>query len=170
MDVDGVLTDGAIAYSEQGETKRFHVADGLGLTALRLMGYTIAWISGRESAAVSRRASELKIPHLLAGARDKAQTLRELMTQIGCAKEQTAYIGDDWNDLPAFETAGVSIAVANAAVEVRLRADCVTERAGGQSAVREVCDALLEATGMREAALQAYLSLLRDEAIAQSGQ
>ena len=170
MDVDGVLTDGTLGYSERDEIKRFHVADGLGLTSLRLMGYTVAWISGRESAAVSRRAAELKIPHLLSGARDKAASLRKLLPQTGIALEQTAYIGDDWNDLPAFEVVGIAIAVANAAPEVQCRADWITKREGGQAAVREVCDALLEATGRREAALDAYLTMLRDEAVSKSGQ
>ena len=163
MDVDGVLTDGTLGYSERDEIKRFHVADGLGLTALRLMGYTTAWISGRESAAVARRAAELKIPYLLAGARDKAQAVRELMAQTGHSTEKIAYIGDDWNDLPAFAVTGVRIAVLDAASEVLARADGITQRAGGQGAVREVCDALLEAAGRRDAALDAYLSLLREE-------
>ena len=170
MDVDGVLTDGTLGYSERDEIKRFHVADGLGLTALRLMGYEIAWISGRESAAVARRAAELKIPCLLSGVRDKAAALRERVRQSGHSAEQTAYIGDDWNDLPAFDEAGCAIAVANAAPEVLARADYTTRRPGGQGAVREVCDLLLEAADKRETALNAYLSLLRDEATARIGQ
>ncbi len=170
MDVDGVLTDGTLGYSEQGEMKRFHVVDGLGLSALRLMGYEIAWVSGRKSAAAARRAAELKIAYPLAGARDKAQSLRDLRAMTGLEREQTAYIGDDWNDLPAFEQAGVAIAVADAAPEVLARADYVTTRPGGQGAVREVCDLLLDAAGRRDAALTAYLSLLRDEAGQTSGQ
>lgn len=170
MDVDGVLTDGTLGYSERDEIKRFHVADGLGLTALRLMGIEIAWVSGRESAAVARRAAELKIAHALSGVGDKAEALRELMRRTGWNVEQIAYIGDDWNDLPAFAAAGVGIAVANAAPEVRSRAELITEQVGGQGAVREVCDALLHAMGKQETALETYLAYLRNETAKSSGQ
>ena len=161
MDVDGVLTDGTLACdSAGGESKRFHVADGLGLTALRVMGCTIAWISGRESAAVTRRAAELHIPYLVERAGDKKAALKQLLDTLSLSPEQLAYIGDDWNDLPAFEAAGVRIAPANACAEIRARADIVTQAAGGQGAVREVCEMLLEASGKKEAAIRNYLEHL----------
>jgi 3-deoxy-D-manno-octulosonate 8-phosphate phosphatase (KDO 8-P phosphatase) len=158
MDVDGVLTDGTIGYSSDGaEQRRFHVADGLGLVALRELGITIAWISARANAMVERRAAEVGVYHVLQNVREKGAELTRLAEKLSLESRQIAYIGDDWNDLPAFEVAGTRIAVANAAAEVKARADYVTERSGGQGAVREVCEALLEARGAREACLKAYL-------------
>jgi 3-deoxy-D-manno-octulosonate 8-phosphate phosphatase (KDO 8-P phosphatase) len=161
MDVDGVLTDGTLGYGSDGaEQKRFHVHDGLGLTLLAARGIQIVWISGRVNPAVERRAQELGVGRLLQGVRDKQVALQELTQALGLAVEQVAYIGDDWNDLGAFAASGVRIAVANARREVRERADFVTAAAGGQGAVREVCDALLDASCGREQALTDYIEAL----------
>ena len=163
MDVDGVLTDGMIAYDTQGgEQKRFHVADGLGLVLLRLQGVEVVWITGRSSALVERRARELGVTQVVQGVRDKGVALQQCCKSLRVTVAEVAYIGDDWNDLPAFALAGVRIAVANAAPEVKERADVVTLRMGGQGAVREVCDLLLEARGERETCLQAYLQSLKE--------
>src|SRR5436190_15959707 len=103
MDVDGVLTDGTLGYDSAGiEQKRFHVADGLGLTLMRLSGISTAWISGRSNPAVERRAAELKIDYLVQGEQDKEGALSRLATLLNLRKEEIAFIGDDWNDLPAF--------------------------------------------------------------------
>jgi 3-deoxy-D-manno-octulosonate 8-phosphate phosphatase (KDO 8-P phosphatase) len=162
MDVDGVLTDGTIAFdSSGGQSKRFQVADGLGLVVLRQAGILIAWVSGRADAVVVRRAEELQIAHLLQGVRDKGAALEQLRTDLGLARDEIAYIGDDWNDLLAFDAVGTRIAVANAVEEVKAQADLVTQARGGEGAVREVCDALLEARGIREASLKTYLESLR---------
>jgi 3-deoxy-D-manno-octulosonate 8-phosphate phosphatase (KDO 8-P phosphatase) len=164
MDVDGTLTDGGIVLdSAGGEQKRFHVADGLGLTLLMQAGIRIAWVSGRTSPAVDWRAAELKIDWLYQGVRDKGAIMRALLTELGISREEAAYIGDDWNDLPAFEEVGVRIAAANAPVELKSVAEFVTERSGGQGAVREACDWILEARGERVAARQRYLDALRKE-------
>lgn len=162
MDVDGVLTDGGLTLGgDGGEWKRFHVADGLGLVALRLSGIQTVWISGRSSAAVERRAGELKVSRLVQGARDKASTLHAIVVELSVAPADVVYIGDDWNDLPAFEVAGIRIAVANAAAEVCAAADFITTAPGGQGAVREVCEALMEARGERQQCLESYLMGLR---------
>jgi 3-deoxy-D-manno-octulosonate 8-phosphate phosphatase (KDO 8-P phosphatase) len=161
MDVDGVLTDGRIGYDSAGnELKWFHVADGLGLTTLKLISVPIAWITGRSSPIVARRAAELGVSHLMQGVRDKRAALSALLKDLGLAPEQAAYIGDDWNDLPAFEAAGLRIAVANAAPELRARADYVTVRSGGDGAVREVCNLLLRARMSDDEALERYFSML----------
>ena len=161
MDVDGVLTDGTFAYDNQdGESKRFHVADGLGIVLLRMRQIEVAWISGRRSAIVERRARELGVANVVQGIRDKRVALHQLAESLDVPLSATAYMGDDWNDLPAFEASGVRIAVANAVKEVRERADVVTRHCGGQGAVREACEMLLEARGEREACLQAYLKSL----------
>lgn len=165
MDVDGVLTDGTFAYDNGGgEQKRFHVMDGLGLVLLRLQQIEVAWISGRKSAIVTRRAQELGVAYVVQGVRDKRAVLNKLSESLQIPLTVTAYIGDDWNDLPAFAVAGVRIAVANAAQEVLERADVVTRHSGGQGAVREVCEMLLEARGEREVCLNAYLKSLEEPA------
>lgn len=161
MDVDGVLTDGVLTYDDLGhEIKAFHVSDGLGIVLLLESGLTIAWISGRSSAVVARRAAELKVPYLLQGVRDKGRAIRDLSARLGVERNQVAYIADDWNDIPAFETAGVRIAVADAALEIREAADITTLHSGGRGAVREICEAILTARGQRATTLQRYLDHL----------
>jgi 3-deoxy-D-manno-octulosonate 8-phosphate phosphatase (KDO 8-P phosphatase) len=162
MDVDGVLTDGTIGFSDGGlEQKRFHVADGLGLRIVRLAGVHVAWLSGRKSTAVSIRAAELGIDLLSAEINDKGAAIEQIMASLRVPREAAAFIGDDWNDLLAFEVVGVRIAVADAADELLRAADLVTTRRGGRGAVREVCNALLEAQGMTASVLARYLASLR---------
>lgn len=164
MDVDGVLTDGSILYDSAGnEQKRFHVGDGLGLTLLHLCGIRLAWISGRANPAIVRRSAELKIDHVLQGTRHKGHALAELARLNQFRKDEIGYIGDDWNDLPAFESAGVKIAVANAVSEVKAASDYVTNASGGYGAVREVCQLLLKAQGLHEKAMRLYLEQLQAE-------
>ena len=161
MDVDGVLTDGTIEYRSDGtHSKRFHTADGLGIVLARLAGLRVTWISGKASVAVERRAAELSVDRLEQGIRDKNRALREIQAGWGISVAETVYIGDDWNDLPAFEAAGVKVAVANAADLVKQRADCVTERTGGQGAVREVIDLILARYTERENLVERYLDSL----------
>src|SRR5262249_24725986 len=115
MDVDGVLTDGALIYDSQGgELKRFHVSDGLGIVLLQQIGIEVAWLSGRAHHGVERRAKELGVTLVLQGVRDKHLALQRLSDDTGIPLAATGYIGDDWNDLPALEIAGVPIATANA--------------------------------------------------------
>ncbi len=166
MDVDGVLTDGTIEYRFDGtDAKRFHTADGLGIVLLHLCGIRVAWISGKASAAVERRAAELSIDSLKEGIRDKQRALQEIQAEFGVDGAKTAYIGDDWNDLPAFAAAGVKIAVANAADLVKQRADYVTQRMGGNGAVREVIDLILNERTERDGLVELYLGslLLRED-------
>ena len=161
MDVDGVLTDGTLGCRSDGsEEKRFHVHDGLGLALITSIGIDVAWISGRVNPAVERRASELGVGRLLQGIRDKRTALQEMAQEAGLSAHEIAYIGDDWNDLGAFAACGVKIAVANARREVRDRADFVTHAPGGHGAVREVCDALLDARHLSAQVLEDYLRSL----------
>jgi len=163
MDVDGVLTDGTLEYdSAGGEVKRFHVADGMGLTALRLAGIRVAWLSGRESRAVTRRASELHIDHVEQGVRDKGKVLSNLAAVHGLPREAVAFVGDDWNDLLAFEAAGLRIAVRNADPILVKAAHVWTERVGGHGAVREVCNRLLAVQGCTDSVLAQYLRSLKE--------
>lgn len=164
MDVDGVMTDGTLAYDDtNNEVKRFHVMDGVGITLLRLCEIPVVWMSGRKSRAVTKRANELKVVRLYEGARDKRVPLAEVRRDFGLTQEELVFVADDLNDLLAYQAVGVRFAVANAAPELKAVADAVTERFGGNGAVREVCEAVLEAKGLREAAIEKYLAMLIQE-------
>ena len=146
LDVDGVLTDGRLFYGPKGELlKAFHVRDGFGIKQVAEAGITIAIISGRKSAAVARRARELGIRHVTQGAKDKLAALRKLVKARRLTLEDCVCIGDDTPDAPILAAAGVGIAVADAHQDALDAADLVTTRAGGQGAVREVCDWLISA-------------------------
>lgn len=161
MDVDGVLTDGGI-YLEgaESETKRFHIADGLGIHLAIHAGLVVAWISGRESGVVERRAGELGVTHLYQKTSNKAAVLAELIGKYSLNQANIAYVGDDLNDLPAFSLAGVKFAPANAVTEIKALADFVTEKSGGEGAIREVCDVILKAQGKWNEAVTRYLAQL----------
>jgi 3-deoxy-D-manno-octulosonate 8-phosphate phosphatase (KDO 8-P phosphatase) len=146
MDVDGVLTDGTVIVSSDGtEAKRFSIIDGLGLKLLHGTGLELAWISGRASGATTVRATELRIPHVVQGRRDKLAALSELAAELGLALRDCAYMGDDVIDAPAIAAAGIGISVPTALPEALAAADYVTRRLPGHGAVREVCDLLLGA-------------------------
>lgn len=143
-DVDGTLTDGYLYYvGEETVGLRFSVRDGLGLVLARRAGIAVGVVSMRGTAAVRHRAADLSFDEVHLGVEDKAAVVREIQARRGVAPEATCYIGDDLNDLPAFAVSGFSVAVADAAEEVRRAAFFVTGRPGGRGAVREVVDLLL---------------------------
>ena len=146
LDVDGVLTDGRLFYGPKGELlKAFHVRDGYGIKRVADAGVTVAILSGRKSAAVSRRARDLNIRHVTQGATDKLAALRKLAKARGVSLEDCACVGDDTPDAPILEAAGLGIAVADAHPDALAAANLVTTRPGGHGAVREVCDWLIAA-------------------------
>jgi 3-deoxy-D-manno-octulosonate 8-phosphate phosphatase (KDO 8-P phosphatase) len=146
MDVDGILTDGGVYVSSDGsELKRFYIPDGLGLGRLRDAGLPLAWISGRASGATTRRAAELRIPHVIQGRQDKLAALTELAAQLGFSLAECVYMGDDVIDTAALAAAGIGVCVPHGAESARAAAAYVTTRGGGEGAVREVCDLLLAA-------------------------
>ncbi|HHW7507481.1 TPA: KdsC family phosphatase [Mannheimia haemolytica] len=150
-DVDGVLTDGGMYYTDQGEVmKRFHVHDGLGVKMLQSCGIKVAVLSGGDTALLRKRLEVLKIDLALLGKMEKRSACFELMQQAGVTPEQTAYIGDDTLDLPAFEVCGIAIATRNALDYIKEKADWVLQKAGGEGAFREVSDQILEAQGFGE--------------------
>lgn len=158
FDVDGVLTDGKMHYTPDGEFfKSFHVRDGLGIRFLKRAGIGTAIISARNTPTTNRRAQDIEIAHVIQGATDKREGLAKLCEQAGVMPEECAYIGDDVIDLPAITRVGVSFAVNNAHPEVLARADIITHNVGGDGAVREVCDAVLRATGGYNTILESYL-------------
>lgn len=148
LDVDGVLTDGSITYGSGGiETKTFNTQDGLGLRLLQDSGVAVGIITARTSEAVILRARDLRITQLYQGKSDKLTVFEEILKETGLRPPQTAYMGDDWMDLPILNRVGFAAAPANAVAEVRQRVHYTTERGGGFGAVREVCDLILEAQG-----------------------
>ena len=146
FDVDGVLTDGRLYYGASGEElKVFHVHDGQGIKRLQKAGVKVAVISGRDSAAVTRRMQDLGIEHVFQGDEDKLPILERLLKLLGLAPEHVACVGDDLPDLPLLKHAGLAIAVANARPELKAAAHHVTGAHGGRGAAREVCELILEA-------------------------
>lgn len=144
LDVDGVLTDGRVYYGQDGVAlKAFDVKDGLGLVKLREAGMRIALLSADRSPLVERRAEKLGIADVHQGVQDKAEGLRAFARQYLLDASEIGYMGDDLNDLPAMDAAGVSFAPADAAEPVKRMADCVLAHGGGRGAVREAADLLL---------------------------
>lgn len=154
---------GESASGELLELKAFSVRDGLGLGLARSLGYHVAWITGRASAIVRKRAEELGITEVHQRSRDKGVVLSGVAQRLGLAREQVLYVGDDLNDLPAFEAAGVCVTVADAPDEVKSRAHWITSASGGRGAVREIVDHLLKVQGRWEEARDAFLERLREE-------
>ncbi len=158
LDVDGVFTDGGLFYTEAGEsTKRFNTLDGLGLKLLQQAGITPAVVTGRDSAALRTRLAALGITHAVYGTEDKLPAAHALLTTLGLNWSQAAAMGDDWPDLPLLTHAAFAAAPANAHAEVKARAHYVTQATGGNGAVRELCDILLQAGGHYADMLRRYL-------------
>lgn len=148
FDVDGVLTDGTLWYSRNGEVvKGFHALDGHGLRLLKESGIMVALITGRQGPIVDRRAAELGIDIIQQGVRDKAEALQQLAQEYGFDMEQIGYMGDDLIDLPALQRAGLAASVPNAPSYIVQAAHWVSERTGGQGAARECCDLILASQG-----------------------
>jgi 3-deoxy-D-manno-octulosonate 8-phosphate phosphatase (KDO 8-P phosphatase) len=140
--------------------KSFDVKDGLGISVARAAGLPVAWITGRASELVARRAHELRIDHLRQRVRDKGMELARVCRELGVAEGTAAFLADDLNDLLAFDCAGIRIAVADAVPEVRARAEWVTAAPGGRGAAREVIEAILRARGEWEPAVRRFLEAL----------
>ena len=171
FDVDGVLTDGGLYFSEYaqhqvtetsgqlyaaGETiKRFSTLDGQGLKLLQKVGITPVVITGRDSVVLRARVHALGIAHAHFGTEDKRPAAEQALKALGCDWSESAAMGDDWPDLPVLRRAAFSCAPANAHAEVKAVVHYVTQAAGGQGAAREFCDLLLVASGR-------YADLLAD--------
>jgi 3-deoxy-D-manno-octulosonate 8-phosphate phosphatase (KDO 8-P phosphatase) len=148
MDCDGVLTDGRLWLTADGdEQKTFHVRDGQGIGLFHRAGLKTGIISGRRSEAVARRAEELKIGFVRQYANDKVKAFEEILAAAAVSADECAYIGDDIADIPLMQRVEVAIAVADAADETKEAAHYVTRAAGGRGAVREVCEIILKVQG-----------------------
>jgi len=149
LDVDGVLTDGAIILGgDDADIKAFHVQDGFGVTLARQAGIRFGILTGRTSTAVSRRVKELKIDYYECGHFYKRDALTEMIKTAGFNAEQVLYMGDDVLDLVCKPAVGIFVAPANASRRVLQEADWVTQRKGGDAAVREMIDSLLDVQGL----------------------
>lgn len=158
FDIDGIMTDGRLYFTSLGdEIKAFNVKDGLGLKLLRDSGVEVAIITGRTSELVNRRARDLKIDKLIQGREDKKAALQELMAQENLSAEQVAYMGDDLPDLGAIRAAGLGVTVADAMPVIKQYADIITAAKGGDGAVREFCDWLMQTQGTLQGVLEPYL-------------
>lgn len=148
FDVDGVLTDGGVYFSEAGETlKRFSILDGYGLQLLKRAGIVPAVITGRDSKPLRVRLEALGIEHVRYGTSDKLPAAQAMLQSLGLDWQQAAAMGDDWPDLPVLRRVAFAVAPANAHAEVRAAARYVTMAKGGEGAARECCDLLLMAGG-----------------------
>ncbi len=157
LDVDGVLTDGTLVYTGASvESKSFHTQDGFGLRLLTEAGIETGIITARCSDIVARRAKELQMTHICQGVPNKRTAFEKIISSCGKESEQIAYMGDDWLDLVLFSRVGLAISPANGVTEVQNAAHFVTPRQGGAGAVRDVCDLLLTAKGIREQFLHRY--------------
>jgi 3-deoxy-D-manno-octulosonate 8-phosphate phosphatase (KDO 8-P phosphatase) len=149
VDVDGVLTDGAIVIDDRGvESKNFHVRDGMAYSLWHRAGKVSAILSGRRAEVVLRRAAELQISHVSQGLAEKEEPFRGLLDQLGLAPRQVCYIGDDLVDLPVLRAVGLAACPADAVAEVREAAHLVTGAPGGRGTVREVVEVILKAQGL----------------------
>ena len=157
LDVDGVLTDGSITIDPTGrQTQRFNVRDGAAIKWMARSGFIVAFLSGRSSDAVSARARELGVRHIVQGATDKLAAYEALKEELGVSDQEVCYMGDDLHDLPVLRRAGFAATVADAVEEVREAVHYVTETAGGRGAVRELAEIILKSRDLYDELTERY--------------
>lgn len=159
LDVDGVLTDGKLYFDHAGnEMKAFNTRDGLGMKALQRCGIEVAVITGRKSEAVTQRMTQLDVKHVYQGREDKLNAFLHLLEATGLDAQQICFAGDDWIDLPVLLRVGLAVSVADAEDRVKEQAHWITNRKGGDGAVREICNLLLAAQGKDQTILDEILA------------
>lgn len=159
LDVDGVLTDGRLYFDNAGnEMKAFNSRDGLGMKALQRCGIEVAVITGGKSMIVTQRMAQLDIKHVYQGREDKLNAFTQLLEVTGLEAEQVCFAGDDWIDLPVLLRAGLAVSVADADEHVKENVHWVTQRNGGEGAVREICNLILQAQGQDKVILDEILA------------
>lgn len=158
LDVDGVMTDGGIVYTDRGEEiKKFNSRDGLGLRLLMDAGLLAGIVTGRKSKVLHHRCNNLGIDLIFEGTMEKAGVLEPVQQATGLPAAQIAFMGDDLVDLPLMKRVGLAIAVADAHETVLAHAHMITTAKGGAGAVREACEAILQANGLWEKAIERFL-------------
>lgn len=147
-DVDGVLTNGTLYYGIDGEhIKAFNVYDGLGIRLLELIGVRVGVVSGRDSDILRIRLMDLGIECFELGTKNKRDACMRIIEKVGCKASQAAFVGDDIIDLPAFEVCGLSVAVNNSPIYIKSKTDVLLQKSGGEGALREFVDMILQAKG-----------------------
>ncbi|MBI3479800.1 MAG: HAD-IIIA family hydrolase [Nitrosomonadales bacterium] len=158
FDVDGVMTDGGLYFSDSGEEfKRFNSLDGHGLKMLRATGVEVAIITGRTSRCVEARARNLGVTHVFQGVEHKLEAMVELLNKLKLSRDAAAYMGDDVVDLTVMRHVGLAISVPEAPLLVHKYSHYVTQRGGGHGAVREACELIMSAQGTLDDQLAPYL-------------
>lgn len=158
LDVDGILTTGAIYYGKDGfEMRGFHIHDGMGMKLLQKANIQVAIISSKKSEAVERRMKELNVEHVYLGQENKLPAYEELKQKLRLTDNDIAYMGDDLPDLPLLRRAGLAITVPQAPEIIRQHVDYITKIKPGKGAVREACEFILEAQGQLQSVIQSYL-------------
>ena len=158
LDVDGCMTDGKIIFDANGiESKSFNVKDGLGITTWRKINGKVAIITGRNSSIVEKRAQELGIDFLFQGIKNKKETLEKIVAKLDIGMEEVAAIGDDLNDLSMLKTVGKSFTPANGMEIIKRNVDVVLTKSGGEGAVREMIDIIVEKNGLSEEFYKVWL-------------
>lgn len=145
MDVDGTLTDGSLFYSSEGEAfKKFNALDGMGIMLMHSNNIETAFITSKDSQIAKKRAEVLNVKHIYIGCWEKAKALQDICLKMGITADEVAYIGDDINDLDALEYAGFSALPANGFDSLKSKVDYICKSKGGEGAVREICEMILE--------------------------
>jgi len=158
FDVDGVLSDGALFYTDAGaEIKAFNSVDGLGMNLLQKAGITVAIITGRKAPCVEARMQQLGIELLYQGVKNKLEALHDLLGKLGLSAEQAGYMGDDIVDIRIMDACGFSAMPADGQERVKPYARFISSKGGGRGAAREVCEFILEAQGKLDEALAPFL-------------
>jgi 3-deoxy-D-manno-octulosonate 8-phosphate phosphatase (KDO 8-P phosphatase) len=159
VDVDGVLTDGHMVLSDQGqELKAFHTRDGIAFDLARRAGLKLAMVTGETSPIAKARGVKLGVDTVVLGARRKGETVEAIAAEHGVGLEAIAYVGDDLLDIPALQRAGLAVAVADAAPEVKAAAHLLTRARGGGGAVRECVEIILRAQGRWRSTVEAFVA------------
>ena len=161
MDCDGVLSDGKVIYTEKGwESKAFAVSDGLGLSLLRFTDIKTAVITGRNSLALQRRCQDLEIDFLFQGVKDKVAVVEEILDSLALRWENTAFMGDDWNDYHLLNKVSFSATPQQAPQEIKEIVDFISQNRGGDGAVREFIEYILKSQGIFDDVISRFLSQL----------
>ncbi len=164
FDVDGVMTDGGLLFTESGETiKRFNTLDGFGIKLLQKAGITPVVISGRDSVPLRTRLQALGITRIHLNTEDKRPAAEKTLSELGLTWQQTACMGDDWPDLPVLQACAFACAPLHAHAEVKAIAHYITEAPAGAGAVRELCDLLISASGHYAKLLQEFQPMMTGE-------
>lgn len=162
LDCDGVLTDGKIVYdNHRVESKNFSAHDGLGIKMLAFSGIRLAVVTGRTSQLLQQRCKDLNINMLYQHVDNKKNAVERILEQTGLSWENVAYMGDDWNDWPAMQFAAFKVIPQNAVSAFKRNADYITEKEGGNGAVRELIELLLTEQGIYDKVLQDFLDHLQ---------